>query len=57
MQLLTLAIARVGHDRGISFAGDFLSALLLKPTISVEAVSVNDYREKYHARKEKRHQY
>jgi len=30
---------------GISFAGDFLSAVLKKPAISVEPVSVDDYRE------------
>jgi hypothetical protein len=39
-------VANVLEDAaGISFAGDFLSAVLLKPTISVEAVSVDDYRE------------
>jgi len=39
-------VANVLEDAaGISFAGDFLSAILKKPTISVEAVSVDDYRE------------
>ena len=39
-------VANVLEDAaGLSFAGDFLSAVLKKPTISVEAVSVDDYRE------------
>jgi predicted nucleic acid-binding protein len=39
-------VANVLEDAaGISFAGDLLSAILLKPTINVEPVSADDYRE------------
>jgi hypothetical protein len=39
-------VAKVLEDAaGISFAGDFLSALLQKPIISVEAVLIDDFRE------------
>jgi len=39
-------VANVLEDAaGISFAGDFLSAILTKPTINVEPVSADDYRE------------
>ena len=39
-------VANVLEDAaGISFAGDFLSALLMKSTINVEPVTVDDYRE------------
>ena len=39
-------VANVLEDAaGISFTGDFLSAILMKPTLNVEPVSVDDYRE------------
>jgi hypothetical protein len=39
-------VANVLEDAaGISFAGDFLSALVIKSTINVEPVTVDDYRE------------
>jgi len=39
-------VANVAEDAaGISFAGDLLSAILTKPTINVEPVSADDYRE------------
>jgi len=39
-------MANVAEDAaGISFAGDLLSAILTKPTINVEPVSADDYRE------------
>lgn len=39
-------VANVLKDAaGISFAGEFLSALLLKSNVVIEAVSVDDYRE------------
>jgi predicted nucleic acid-binding protein len=39
-------VANVLEDAaGISFASDFLSALVMKSTINVEPVTVNDYRE------------
>jgi hypothetical protein len=39
-------VANVLEDAaGISFAADLLSAILLKPTINVEPVSADDYRE------------
>jgi predicted nucleic acid-binding protein len=39
-------VANVLEDAaGISFAGDLLSAILTKPTIKVEPVSADDYRE------------
>lgn len=39
-------VANVLEDAaGIPFASDFLSAVLLKPSISVEPVSADDYRE------------
>ena len=39
-------VANVLEDAaGISFAGDLISALLTKPTINVEPVSADDYRE------------
>jgi len=39
-------VANVLEDAaGISFAGDLISAILTKPTINVEPVSADDYRE------------
>jgi len=39
-------VANVAEDAaGISFAADLLSAILTKPTINVEPVSADDYRE------------
>jgi uncharacterized protein len=39
-------VANVAEDAaGIPFAGDLLSAILTKPTINVEPVTGNDYRE------------
>jgi len=39
-------VANVAEDAaGISFAADLLSAILTKPTINVEPVSAEDYRE------------
>ena len=39
-------VANVLEDAaGISFAGDLISAILTKPTITVEPVSADDYRE------------
>jgi len=39
-------VANVLEDAaGISFAGDLISAILLKPSITVEPVSADDYRE------------
>src|SRR5512137_887412 len=39
-------VANILEDAaGISFAGDFLSALVIKSTINVEPVTVDDYRE------------